>query len=224
MATTRGATDRIAEEIMTRIRDGDYVPGQRLVEADLAEEFAVSRGVIRQMLHKLSAAGIVDIELHRGATIHRLSRRELAQMYEVRQLLEGHAARRVADSSDNARIASELTGLLEQMIPAVESNDVRRFTTFNAAFHDLILSGAQNEYLSRMLHQMQAQLPRLIYSRLVNPGTMHASHEGHCRIVEAIASGDPAAAEHAMREHVAESGRAMMDLPDRFFSREQSGA
>ncbi|MEO3388155.1 GntR family transcriptional regulator [Mesorhizobium sp. CAU 1741] len=223
MANALGATDRIAEEIMARIRDGDYVPGQRLVEAGLAQEFEVSRGVIRQTLHRLSAAGIVDIELHRGATIHRLSRRELGQMYEIRQLLEGHAARAVAAAEDHPAIAAELRRLLDQMAPAVESTDVRAFTTVNAAFHDLILTRARNEYLSRVLRQMHAQLPRLIYSRLVNPGTMHASHKGHCRIVEAISAGDGDAAERAMREHVAESGRAMMELPDKFFSRDPVG-
>lgn len=221
MKNAGGATDRVAAEILTRIREGDYVPGQRLVEADLAKEFGVSRGVIRQTLHRLAAASIVDIALHRGATIHRLSRQELTEMYEIRQLLEGYAARKAAQSPDHAAIAERLSQLIDRMTPAANTHNVREFTTINADFHDLLLGASGNDYLARVLRQMHALLPRLIYSRLLDPQTMRASHEGHIRIARAIAAGDADAAERAMQAHVTESGEAIHRLADKFFARSQ---
>jgi DNA-binding GntR family transcriptional regulator len=212
------ATDKVADQILERIREGDFVPGQRLVESSLAQEFGVSRGIIRQCLHMLSAANIVDIELHRGATIHRLSRAELREMYELRELIEGFAARKSAERADHVEIAANLGDLVEEMAPTVVAQNIQAYSFINTRFHDVIILAAGNTQLSHVLGQIHAQLPRLIYSRLLNSAEIAASDTGHRAIQVAIAKGDGEAAQNAMKAHVREAGRAMLTLPDKFFS------
>lgn len=216
---TTGATDRVAQEIVERIRDGDFVPGQRLVEVSLAEEFGVSRGVIRQCLYKLSAERVVDMELHRGATIHKFSRSELDEVYELREILEGFAARKAAEHKNHKAVAAELEKLVEEMAPSVATEDRGAFSPINARFHEVIIKAADNREISSVLSRLHALLPRMIYGRLLNPGTIRESDAAHRAIVEAIAAGDGRSAGDAMQRHIRKSGDAAKQLPEKYFAK-----
>lgn len=216
-AKETGATDRVANEIIARMREGEFVPGQRLVEGELAKEFNVSRGVIRQCLYKLSAERVVDMELHRGATIHKFSRRELVEAHELREVLEGFAARKAAESENHKAIAAKLAVLVEEMAPAVGARDRSAFTPLNAQFHETIISASGNGEIIRVLSRLHSLLPRMIYGRLLNPDRIAESDAAHRAILSAISSGDGEGAQAAMVAHIRSSGRDAKSLPDRYF-------
>ena len=85
--------DHIADTIKDGVRLGRYVPGQRLIESDFLSETGFSRGPLREALRRLEADGVVLLEKNRGAVVRRYSRDEIRNLYEVRELLETHAAR-----------------------------------------------------------------------------------------------------------------------------------
>src|SRR5690606_3964267 len=89
----RTAVDKVAHAIVEGIKAGIYAPGQRLIEADLTRDLGVSRGPVREATRRLGAEGILDVLPHRGAVVRKLSRRDVAAIYQIRELLEGLAAR-----------------------------------------------------------------------------------------------------------------------------------
>src|SRR5919204_2708887 len=94
--SAKTAVDRAADGIRERLLAGDYAPGQRLIEVELVEELQVGRNTVREALARLASDGVVKIEPHRGASVPRLSVKELEELYAVREVLEGLAARLAA--------------------------------------------------------------------------------------------------------------------------------
>ncbi len=93
--------DQVIEAIKLGIRDARYVPAQRLIEPDLAKEYGVSRGSVREALRRLAAEGFVNLERFRGASIIRMSRKQVVDLLELREVLEGFGASLAARRSDN---------------------------------------------------------------------------------------------------------------------------
>ena len=86
------------EAITDGVKDGRYAPGQRLVEADLTAELGVSRGPLREALGRLAAEGVLELEPYRGAVVRRLTREDVEDLFSVREVLEGEAARLAAST------------------------------------------------------------------------------------------------------------------------------
>src|SRR4051812_16469171 len=94
---TGETVDRTAALIRQQIVEGRLVPGQRLIARDLVEQLGISRGPLREAFRRLAADGLVDLIPNRGAMVRRLSNDEIAQVYQIREALEGYAARRAAE-------------------------------------------------------------------------------------------------------------------------------
>src|ERR1700730_1218503 len=95
--TGRTVVERAMDIVRAGIMRARYAPGQRLVEADLMRELGISRGAVRDVLSRLAAEGLVTIEPYRGAIVARLTREGLRSSVDVRELLEGLAARQAAE-------------------------------------------------------------------------------------------------------------------------------
>ena len=107
------AVDAVFQTIRHGIISGRFAPGQRLVIRDLAEEIPYSRSTFREALRRLAAERLVSLIPNRGAAVQRLTPREMADLFEIRELLEGQAARRAAERI-RARMA-ELRGREEDV-------------------------------------------------------------------------------------------------------------
>src|SRR3954451_19025494 len=97
--------DVVREKIRTRIAEGEWGPGTRLVERDLAEEFQVSQVPVREALRALESEGFVDLLPRRGAVVRDLTRSVVSDLFDIRQVLEGLVARLVADRVDDDGLA-----------------------------------------------------------------------------------------------------------------------
>src|ERR1044071_1801569 len=136
--------DQVIEAIKLGIRDARYVPAQRLVEPDLAREYGVSRGSVREALRRLAAEGFVNLERFRGASIIRMSRRQVVDLLELREVLEGFGASLAAQrAGDAGRV--KLTRL--EKVPGARSQLPRQYDDHNNEFHDLILALSGNAEL-----------------------------------------------------------------------------
>ena len=217
--TQVSAVDQLIEAIKLRVRTARFVPGQRLIEADLMREFRLSRGPIREALRRLTAEGLVQTEPFRGASIVRMSRRQVIDLNQIREVLEGYAAAQAAlhiDAHGRAAFARVLK--LWSAKPASRSIT---YGEYNRQFHALILEQADNRELSTFVDRTRLAIFRLQFSTLLhNPGHIERSNADHARIVGAILKKDARGAELAMRVHLRHTAIDILAAPDEYFSDE----
>jgi DNA-binding GntR family transcriptional regulator len=205
---------RIAHQLREGVREGQYAPGQRLVEADLTRSLGVSRGPLREALGRLATEGIVELEPYRGAVVRRLTREDVASLFQVREVLEGQAAALAA-----ARIgAGDNRRRFQRAITAIDAHrtrdDVVAYMDENSRFHDLILELSGNTLLCSISAQLSTPTFRLQFRDLLGARSRNASIREHDQIAEAVLAGDAKAAERAMRKHVRSAGERSIALAD----------
>ena len=204
MAAEAGVTDALRAAILR----GDYAPRQRMIEADLCAELGASRFAIRTTLRALAAEGLIEVQRNKGARIREIPLAEAIEITEVRMVLEGLVAARAAERVTSAGQA-QLRGIVAEMRRAVRAAELLRYSELNAGLHAAIRAVAAHATASRILEQLRAQVVRHQFQLALLPGRPAISLAEHERIVSAICARDPAAAEQAMREHVASVLRAL---------------
>lgn len=202
-----------AEIIRLKILDGMLSPGQRLIESDLMVELEVGRSTIREAFLKLEAEGFVELRHQRGAIVRRMTRRDMSELFEVRERLEGLAAALCAtkvDQGDNRSQLREMRDLWKQQ--AVRRDSVEHMAS-NVDLHHGIALMADNQRLIRMLEPLQVPGYRIQFLDQLNQQQRDQSAEEHIAILDVILAGDSGKAERLMREHVRRAGRLAQRIP-----------
>jgi DNA-binding GntR family transcriptional regulator len=201
------AVSSIANEAFNKLTQaivaGEFAPGERLSEAELARRFGISRGPIREALGRLEGKLVTRMP-RVGVSVINLSPEKLLELFYVREALEGMAARLAAERINDAEI-QELHDLLEQhgAHPDVASGASYYQASNDDDFHFRIVRSARNEQLEVMLlNELYFKLKLYRYRISSNPGRAQKALEEHRAIVKAIASRNPDAAEAAMRLHI----------------------
>lgn len=216
----RGVTvDYVVDQIRQRIIEGRLVSGQRLIGRDIAEDIGISRGPIREAFRRLAADGLVELTPNRGAMVRQLNRKQVDNLFQIRETLEGLAARLAAENigiGDNRRIFSEAW---EKVRPGDATLPWNVFIHLNRLYHGTIVALSGNEELSTLIGNLQ--LPIMMYQigRAMSPENAAISNEDHGHIADAILAGDPETAEQAMRRHLRRSHEWVRQLPDSAFKR-----
>jgi DNA-binding GntR family transcriptional regulator len=203
--------DRVIAEMRRRIISGELAAGVNLSEVALAESFGVSRTPVREALKRLQSEGLVTIRPRVGTFVTTPSRREITELFEMKELLEGAAARLLAL---RGRVP-ELDRLEQNLVEAdtaVSRNDSTRYAELVQEFHDLLITGADNAKLEAHYRTLMNQLayPRLVNTSLSQPGRPLQSDEEHHRVLRLILEKDGDSAERVMREHVRASRMALL--------------
>ena len=190
----------------TTIRDqilaGELTGGQRLREDDLATMIGVSRTPIREALRSLVAEGLLRYERNRGVSVESWTLKDLEEVYELRAILEPHAASLAAksgelDINNLAQLADEMDDAVAQRRP-----DVALITEINNRFHNTIAIGSANQRLQMVLNSI-VQVPTVRRTfALYSPDDLKRSAAHHREIYEALRTGDPVWAESVMRAHM----------------------
>jgi DNA-binding GntR family transcriptional regulator len=189
---------RIRNTLLTRIIGGEYRPGERLVELQLAHEFGSSQAPVREALRDLETAGLVTIRPRRGSFVNDYHARVQHEIYQARGALE-EAAMRLALArlhADPAALGKHLEGMRE----AARNDDFEGIIHHSVGFHRTVLRAAGNELLNRMWESLHVE----IHSRktLLQPNIdMFAVAESHAPIVDAVIAGDVELACRLSREH-----------------------
>ena len=191
----------VAEALRAAILRGEFVPRQRLVEADLCERFGASRFIVRAVLQDLAAQGLVEFQRNRGARVREISLGEAIEITEVRKLLEGPQAARAARRVTRAE-ATALRAMVTDMRAAVSGGELLRYSDLNASLHAAIRDISAHETAARLLRQLRDQTVRHRFSLSLVPGRPAVSLPQHEAIVAAVTAHDPAAAERAMNDHL----------------------
>ncbi|MGC9349750.1 MAG: GntR family transcriptional regulator, partial [Anaerolineae bacterium] len=172
------------------IFNGEYRAGDRIVEAEIARQLEISRAPIREALHRLRQAGLVEHRPRRGWFVVELTPDDMQDLYHVRAFVEGLAARRVAAQA-SSELLDELASLFERMLAAAERENADEVVTTDVEFHRCIVEGGGSSQLHRMWRQLHPhdwtamsviKLPNVTLSELA---------ERHQIILDALNSGDP---------------------------------
>lgn len=191
----------VYDTIREAIQTGRYTPGQRLIADELAQELGTSRMPIREALRRLEVAGLVSIVPHRGAVVNELSKHEIVEIYHIRAVLEGLAAR-LAASRLTPESAERLHGFLEAMEGANATGaGLEPILRINREFHVTIWQLAQAPRLQEILENLYDSSNRFRNISTALPGRLEQVFREHRQIVEALAAGDAAAAERFANTH-----------------------
>jgi DNA-binding GntR family transcriptional regulator len=197
------------DRLLRAIEDGELPPGSRLREAELAERFAISRTPIREALGRLEGQGLVAHEPHRGASVARLDYAQVTELYDLREVLEGTAARLAAIHASDIEV-----DLLDEMVArdqALAGTAVDLART-NRLFHRQIHACTRNRFLQATLENMRLSLVLLAGTTLAVPGRAAQSIDEHRQIVERIRAHDRDGAEAAARAHIRAAFKARIRL------------
>jgi DNA-binding GntR family transcriptional regulator len=193
--------EALVEKIKDRIRDGRFAPGQRLVESDISNLFDVSRGPVREAIRRLNSEGLIEVRHNSGATVRALSRMDVCNVFQIREVLEGMAGRLAAENVKNGADLSKLQALEARFDREFDGSSLA-YMRYNDAFHDLIVRLSGNDQLIQIVRQLQVRVYRIQYDSLRSSDAFLRSRSEHKAILQALVRGDAARAERLLHQHV----------------------
>jgi DNA-binding GntR family transcriptional regulator len=194
----RSLKDQVKQQILERILKGRYAPGQRLREVALAKELNTSPIPVREALRELESLRIVESEAYKGVRVRQVTPRDLVEAYELRALLEWHAAEKGGRSFKGN--AQALRKRYLAMLAAARSGDIEVYAQNDIPFHRLIIEAAQNGFLLRAWDGLGFEIRTRIFltSKEYDMVEIAKLHEP---ILVALERGDAKRAAQLLREH-----------------------
>jgi DNA-binding GntR family transcriptional regulator len=192
-----------SEFVFASLRDaiweGRFAPGERIAEEEIARSLGVSRTPVRDALRRLQERGLLVVGASRSLVVAELSKQQVLELYAMREILEGSAARFAAQHASEAEI-----GILHRVLDefGTHADDARMLIALNRRFHRAVCEAAHNRYLIATLDGMHDALALLHSNTFRLPNRRTESDAEHRRIVRAIARRNADEAEQAARNHV----------------------
>jgi GntR family transcriptional regulator of vanillate catabolism len=226
---------RLVDDVVTVLRDkicrGELRAGTQLLQQDLASQLGVSRTPLREAFRILENDGLVRMANgNRTIEVVTITPADLTEMYQIREVVDGLAAKLVARRGLSAAALAEARHLLGEMAASVKPYDPARCVGAHAAFHALFVLHSENQALRSYIPLIRTSAAALLYlpfiddpaaGELVDPGhlvthldLLNAAQHSHDGILRAVLSGDARAAEDAARAHTRRTLSAMPDLSD----------
>ena len=206
---------QVVEALRSSIVSGQLAPGQRLTERELIEMFGVSRTVIREVLRLLEAERLIEIIPHKGPVVRELSAGEAKDLYAIRAVLEGLAARLFAENALEARIDA-LDAALDEVKQAYKGSDGEAALRAKTRFYETLYGGASSETLASLLATVEGRIWRWRAVGLTHPNraqeSLNESIANLDRLLAAIHERDGDAAEKISRKEVDRAAAEVMRL------------
>lgn len=194
------SSDRIYEYIIEAIREGRLKPNDRIKEQDIAAETGLSRTPIREALGILLNEGILIQEGKSGLMVAGLDLVSITKLYEMRELLEGEAARLTVQYASKTEI--EILSNIVEAQKNIAPNDIAALRANNILFHQTIYHYSGNHYLYKIMQNLEKTLLLLGKSTLAKPNRPDEVYEEHLSIINAIKDKNPQKAAEAAKFHI----------------------
>ena len=191
------------------LQEGVYRPGDRLREEEIARELKVSRTPVREAFGKLQGKRLIEPSGAKGLAVRTLDMTEVLELYTMREILEGAAARLAAQhaSASELEALDDLSGSLEAHL-----GDAAEMARLNRLFHGAIMRAARNRYLERALDELQDGIVLLGATTFTVSDRPRAAAEEHRGMLDAIRKRAPERAESLACAHIREALRARLKL------------
>lgn len=197
--STGSVSDEVCRRILRELEMRRLVPGQRLIETELALRFGVGRNAVREAIHWLAAKGVVDISRNRSPSIRELSLDEVMEVLEVAEALNAVLARLAARNLDRGGQAQALRQLIQELGAKALPQDPELFATTRRKFYRLLLDAAGNRELRRHFAAINMQI---VYAQYPSARLQAIRAEDYLDISRAVLAGKPSEAESAAKRHV----------------------
>lgn len=210
LSERRTASDYVAEALRQAIITGQFADGEELNQVELADHFDVSRVPVREALRRLQAEGLVTAEAHRRAVVIGFNRERIAEVYEIRSMLEGYMLVRAAAQLDKQALA-DLQRTCDEMDRIDDHNE---WLARNHEFHRALLSPSKATTTMALVEQLSMQVERY----LRRSGGVHRPEEAgreHRKIVDALRKGDVENAREVLTNHILHTRDSVLEaLPE----------
>lgn len=201
MAMPRNLNDGVHVALKEAMVNQRLPGGSRLDELKISAELGVSRTPVREAIQRLSAEGLVVIVPHRGAYVAQLSRKDVHELYEVREALEGQAARIAAARAPSGMVA-DLERTLRKYGDALGAGHEERLVQLDSRFHESIARASRNRRLMQLIRSHREHLKILRITSVSIPGRPGRSFHEMVAVLEALRARDADLAEDRMRRHI----------------------
>lgn len=189
------------EKMRDAIFSGHFKPGERLVERNLCEQLDVSRSIVREVLRHLETEGLVESIPHQGPVVATLDADQAAQIYDIRALLEGQAARLCAEKASDAAL-KKLAQLNTRVQAAFKDEDFHEVIVRTSAFYEAMFAASGMTVAWGVVQSLNARVNRLRVLTISSSGRRAESAAEMDRLVEALRKRDAKAAQEASEAHV----------------------
>lgn len=198
----RTLVHQVIDALVAGASEGLILPGDRIVEADLALQLGVSRVPVREALRVLESQGVVVNEPYKGIRLTPVSPERIDQLIEVRVALETAAAKRaIRGGFNHGQHIDSLAGIVQQMAAMAARNDVFGFATADTNFHRTLCALAGNAVLTDMWEMLARQMT-IIFGLSTLGKPMAAIVDEHLRLIEVFRSGDEADMAREIEDHI----------------------
>jgi DNA-binding GntR family transcriptional regulator len=206
-------TERAYVYTKAQILDGALAGGDLISEGLVSEALGISRTPVREAFLRLEVEGLLRLYPKRGAVVVPVSAKEVQAVLETRELIESFAAGKAVGRGDEAlgRLVEALREQLSEQAQLREAGDGKGFVAADQAFHQLIVSAADNPIMLDLYAGLRDRQQRMGLSALANDhDRMRATNQEHIKLVELLARGDVAAYQAALREHLGGTRAAVL--------------
>lgn len=209
------SSDKAYEAIRDMIVEGVFAPGDHLSEEHLSAEIGVSRTPVREALRRLEGDYFVSIRANRGARVLGWEAADFEDLFQLRAIVEGFAARCAAERASADEIAAMRAeiAVIDKAIAGRARPDIDRFLAANSRFHQLLSGAAKNSRLSEIIKSLVAQAVVFRTAKRYSTEDLQRSNFHHREMLDAIEARDGALAESIMKTHILAAGRAFKDKP-----------
>lgn len=203
------------------IHSGRFVPGQRLIEADLVTEFGISRMRIREALRRLEAERLIEIQKNRGATVRRITRKEVADTLDVLRAIALAIAEKVTELAEQREVRGRVRQALDAArrfrIQISQFDQARLYMNENARFWDVLIELCDNAVLADTRMRLETTLFRLVLEGARVSARKDRWIGRHEEILQTMLRGDKARVRRLVVESIEEVKAAILSLPDSAF-------
>jgi DNA-binding GntR family transcriptional regulator len=201
--------EAVFQVLRRALHEGVYRPGDRLREEEIARELNVSRTPVREAFGRLQSKRLIEPAGTKGLVVRTLDMTEVLELYAMREILEGAAARLAAQHASSSELEA-----LDDLLTAFEAHldDAAEMARLNRLFHTGIVRAARNRYLETMLEELQDGIGLLgvtTFSVAERPAPAVTEHRAMLNAIQGRASGE---AEAIASAHIREALRARLKL------------
>lgn len=205
--------NQVQVSLRNSILNGDFDPGDHLIERELCEASGVSRPILREALAHLEARGLIERLPSRGYAVSLPSRDRISNIYEVRAALEGLAVRSFVKRADDATL-EQLQARWQNLDRALSGGDRASVRAATTAFYDVLLEGGGNAEIRSALEPLLDRIAFLRTQTMLSPERRQASHAEMQLLVEALLKRDADAAAAISDQHIQNASIAALSKLD----------
>ena len=201
--------EQVHDAIVSEIAAGKLKPGERIIQEQLAQELGVSRQPVQQALLLLRKQGVLRDAPGRGLIVASLDVEQVANMYDIRAVMEGLAFRKAAERNAE-RAKKQGPALIQSGRKAVAANSVAAMISADLKFHDFIYSLSENPLIAPAMDAQWTYTQRVMGEVLMRDEMPRDIWDQHEALLAAVMAGDGASAEARARQHISQAATAMI--------------